>query len=114
MKKLDIITRPEKLVDLKKVLLAHNCQGMTAGSVMGSGRQHGYLPEMNLGGGDDVNLLPKMEVFVVVPDDVVEDLLADIQTALSTGTNGDGKVFISDIIDAVRIRTNERGTDALK
>lgn len=113
MKKIDVITRPEKLVALKKIFMTHNCQGMTVSSVMGCGRQRGYLPEMNFVG-DDINLLPKIEVFVVTEDELVEKILADIQTAIGTGTNGDGKVFVTDVVDAMRIRTNERGEDAIK
>lgn len=58
MKKIEVITRPEKLVGLKEIFATHNCQGMTCLSVMGCGRQKGYLPEMNFTG-DDINLLPK-------------------------------------------------------
>ena len=72
MKKIEVITRPEKLVGLKEIFATHNCQGMTCLSVMGCGRQKGYLPEMNFTG-DDINLLPKIMVFVVVEDDQIED-----------------------------------------
>ena len=99
MKKIEVITRPEKLVGLKEIFATHNCQGMTCLSVMGCGRQKGYLPEMNFTG-DDINLLPKIMVFVVA-------------TAIGTGKNGDGKVFVTEVLDAMRIRTNERGDDAL-
>lgn len=61
MKKIEVITRPEKLVGLKEIFATHNCQGMTCLSVMGCGRQKGYLPEMNFTG-DDINLLPKIMV----------------------------------------------------
>lgn len=63
--------------------------------------------------GDDINLLPKIMVFVVVEDDQIEEILADIATAIGTGKNGDGKVFVTEVLDAMRIRTNERGDDAL-
>lgn len=63
--------------------------------------------------GEDINLLPKIMVFVVVEDEQTEEILADISTAVGTGKNGDGKVFVTDIIDAMRIRTNERGSDAI-
>ena len=107
MKKIEVITRPEKLVGLKEIFATHNCQGMTCLSVMGCGRQKGYLPEMNFTG-DDINLLPKIMVFVVVEDDQIEEILADIATAIGTGKNGDGKVFVTEVLDAMRIRTNER------
>ena len=112
MKKIEVITRPEKLVGLKEIFATHNCQGMTCLSVMGCGRQKGYLPEMNFTG-DDINLLPKIMVFVVVEDDQIEEILADIATAIGTGKNGDGKVFVTEVLDAMRIRTNDRGNDAL-
>ena len=96
MKKIEVITRPEKLVGLKEIFATHNCQGMTCLSVMGCGRQKGYLPEMNFTG-DDINLLPKIMVFVVVEDDQIEEILADIATAIGTGKNGDGKVFVTEV-----------------
>lgn len=113
MKKIEIVTRPEKLVGLKEVLASHNCQGMTVMSVMGCGRQKGYLPEMNFTG-EDINLLPKIMAFAVVEDNQIEDILADISTVVGTGKNGDGKVFVTDVLDVMRIRTNERGIDAIK
>ena len=106
MKKIEVITRPEKLVGLKEIFATHNCQGMTCLSVMGCGRQKNFT-------GDDINLLPKIMVFVVVEDDQIEEILADIATAIGTGKNGDGKVFVTEVLDAMRIRTNERGDDAL-
>ncbi|MCR5692308.1 MAG: P-II family nitrogen regulator [Eubacterium sp.] len=113
MKKIEIVTRPERLVGLKEVLASHNCQGMTVYSVMGCGRQKGYLPEMNFTG-DDINLLPKIMAFVVVEDEMTEDILTDIAAVIGTGKNGDGKIFVMDVVDAVRIRTNERGFDAIE
>ena len=112
MKKIEVVTRPEKLVCLKEVLASHDCQGMTVYSVMGCGRQKGYLPEMNFTG-EDINLLPKIMAFVVVEDDMVEDILADLTTTIHTGKNGDGKIFVTDVLEAVRIRTNERNSDAI-
>ena len=102
MKRIEIITRPEKLVGLKEVLVVHNCQGMTVQSVMGCGRQKGYI-----------NLLPKILVFAVIEDEQLEEILADITSAISTGKNGDGKVFVYDVYEAMRIRTSERGSNAL-
>ena len=112
MKKIEIITRPEKLEGIKAILLSHGCEGLTVLSVMGSGRQRGYISEMHFTG-SDINLLPKILVFTVVEDDKYEDILADIATSISTGKTGDGKVFVTDIADAMRIRTNERGESAL-
>lgn len=112
MKKIEIITRNEKLLALKETLAVHNCQGMTVYSVMGCGRQKGYIEELNISS-DDINLLPKIAIFAVVADDMLEDILADVVETIGTGKNGDGKVFVYDVYDVVRIRTNERGDDAL-
>lgn len=112
MKKIEIITRTEKLVGLKEVLVVHNCQGMTVMSVMGCGRQKGYIPELNITGAD-INLLPKVMVFAVIEDEQLEEILADITSAIGTGKNGDGKVFVYDVCEAMRVRTSERGSSAL-
>ena len=108
MKKIEIITRPEKLSGIKAILLGHECDGMTVMSVMGCGKERGYISEMHFTS-DDINLLPKIMIFTVVEDAKCEDILADINSAISTGKTGDGKVFVTDISDAMRIRTNERG-----
>ena len=112
MKKIEVITRPEKLIPLKEKLAVHNCQGMTVYSVMGCGRQKGYIPELNVTS-EDINLLPKILVFAVVEDTALEDILADVVETIGTGKNGDGKIFVYDVFDAVRIRTSERGNGAL-
>lgn len=80
--------------------------------VMGCGRQKGYIEELNVTS-DDINLLPKVMVFVVVEDNLLEDILADVVGTIGTGKNGDGKIFVYDVYDVVRIRTNERGGGAL-
>lgn len=112
MKKVEIITRPDKLEGLKELLTAHNCQGMTVSTVMGCGKQRGYVAEMNL---PDltINLLPKIFVMTVLEDEELENVLTDIYQALGTGTVGDGKVFVYDVVDVMRIRTGERGEKAL-
>ena len=112
MKKIEIITRAEKLTALKEVLVVHNCQGMTVSSVMGCGRQKGYIPELNITS-EEINLLPKIMVFAVVEDEQLEEILADITSAIGTGKSGDGKVFVYDVYEVMRIRTNERGSSAL-
>lgn len=112
MKKVEIITRPDKLEGLKELLTAHNCHGMTVSTVMGCGKQRGYVAEMNL---PDltINLLPKIFVMTVLEDEELENVLTDIYQILGTGTVGDGKVFVYDVIDVMRIRTGERGQKAL-
>lgn len=112
MKKLEIITRPEKLVVLKDILVAHDCNGMTIFSVMGCGTQRG-LAGLIRRLATNMNLLSKMQVNAVVADDKLEPLLADIQEKVATGRIGDGKVFIFDVPDAMRIRTGERGLSAI-
>ena len=75
--------------------------------------RYGMWTSEGISAGDEINLLPKIMVFVVVEDDQIEEILADIATAIGTGKNGDGKVFVTEVLDAMRIRTNERGDDAL-
>ncbi len=112
MKKIEIITRPDKLEGLKDLLTKHNCQGMTVLTVMGCGKQKGYVAEMNL---PDltINLLPKVFVMTVISDSELETVLTDIYEVLGGGSVGDGKVFVYDVVDVMRIRTGERGEKAL-
>ena len=108
MVKLEIITRPEKLVDVKRILAKHDYIGLTVTAVMGCGHQRGKIKEfegLNL----DINLLPKVQVMTVVLDEDVEEILTEIHETISTGNVGDGKVFLSDVRDVMRIRTGERG-----
>lgn len=112
MKKLEIIIRPEKLDALKKVLTKNEYMGMTVTAVMGCGHQKGLSKEFT-GMALDMNLLPKVQVMTVVWDEDMEEVLADIREAVSTGEVGDGKVFISDVTDVMRIRTGERGEKTL-
>jgi nitrogen regulatory protein P-II 1 len=112
MKKIDIITRPEKLENIKKILAKHEYIGMTVTAVMGCGHQKGVIKQfegMNL----NINLLPKMQVMTVVLDEDVEDILTEIHENIATGNVGDGKVFVSDVSDVMRIRTGERGEKTL-
>ena len=113
MKKIEGIIRPEKLEDLKKILTKNEYSGMTVLSAMGCGHQEGFdNPEFEKLG-LEVNLLPKLYVMTVVWDEDLEDILSEIVDKLSTGNVGDGKVFISDIDDVMRIRTGERGRQVL-
>jgi Nitrogen regulatory protein PII len=112
MKKLEIIIKPDKLETLKEILEKFKCGGMTLVSVMGYGKQKGYVNEIK-GLKVNINLLPKIYVIAVVSDGVVEELLTEIHDRISTSSVGDGKVFISEIADAMRIRTGERGENAL-
>ena len=112
MKKLEIILRPEKLVDVKKILAKHDYIGLTVTPVMGCGHQKGFIKEFE-GLRLDINLLPKIQVMTVVLDEDVEEILQDIHENIATGNVGDGKVFISDVSDVMRIRTGERGEKTL-
>ena len=112
MKKIEIITRPDKLDTIKKILARNEYSGMTVTAAMGSGRQKADakdFEELNL----DMNLLPKIHVMTVVWDEDLEEILCELQQKLTTGSVGDGKIFISTIDDVMRIRTGERGYKTL-
>lgn len=112
MKKIEAIIRPVKLEEVKEALGRFNINGITISQVMGCGLQKGrkeYIRGVEV----TLNLLPKIKVEIVTGDDRVDEVL-DIITKISrTGEVGDGKIFVSDIADAIRIRTGERGESAL-
>lgn len=112
MKKLEIIIKPEKLEDLKSILDESQANGIMITNIMGYGNQKGYK-QVYRGAEYNVNLLPKVKVESVVEDDVAEQIVSRVVTEINTGNYGDGKIFIYDVEDAVRIRTGERGHDAL-
>lgn len=112
MKKLEIIVRPEKLEDLKSILEGCKANGIMISNIMGYGNQKGYT-QMYRGTTYTVNLLPKIKVETVVPEVVAEDIIDKVVKEITTGNYGDGKIFIYDVQDAVRIRTGERGIEAL-
>lgn len=112
MKKLEVVTRPEKLEDLKELINSSKNYGMTVNMVSGCGLQKGRK-EMYRGAEYSVNLLPKVKVEIVLPDDMVDDMVDKIIRAVKTGQIGDGKIFISSIENAVRIRTGEVGDKAI-
>ena len=114
MKKLEIIIRPEKLDDLKEILNSCDAHGLMISNIMGYGLQKGHKQSysgVDLGGNG--NLLPKVKVETIVGDDVAEHIIDLVIDNINTGNYGDGKIFIYDVCDAVRIRTGERGIDAL-
>jgi len=115
MKELIMIIKPEKLEKVKEVLDCFHCGGMTISSVMGCGTQRGLTEGLNeiKGFKTNINLLPKIRVEVVVEDGKVEDLILKIREEITTGNVGDGKIFIRNIEDAIRVRTGERGEKAL-
>ena len=119
MKELVILIRPEKLEDIKKILDDVNCGGMTLSTVMGCGTQKGTTSDTEgtvneiKGFKTTINLLPKVRVEVVVEDKDVEKIIEKVRETCVTGHVGDGKIFIRNIEDAIRIRTGERGAKAL-
>lgn len=112
MKKLEIIIKPEKLDDLKSILDESKANGIMITNIMGYGNQKGYK-QIYRGTEYSVNLLPKIKVETVVPTELSEKIVERVTKEINTGNYGDGKIFIYDIEDAVRIRTGERGHDAL-
>lgn len=112
MTKVEAIIRPSKLDDVKDALDELGIKGITVINVMGAGKQRGRT-QYYRGQEYVVNLLDKTKIEAVVSDDKVEDVIEAIKKAAFTGEIGDGKIFLSQISDAVRIRTGERGEAAL-
>jgi nitrogen regulatory protein P-II 1 len=112
MKKIECVIRPIKMDDVKEALSAIGITGMTVTDVRGYGRQRGRT-EKYRGNTYVVNLLPKIKVEFVVPDERAEEAVETVLEAAHTGEIGDGKVFVSTVEDAIRIRTGERGEAAL-
>ena len=117
MKELVLIIRPEMLEELKQILDKVHGGGMTVMSVMGCGTQKGFSEAKGVneirGFKVNINLLPKIQASIVVRDEDVEPIIADVREHMADGRVGDGKIFIRDMTDAVRIRTGERGVEAL-
>lgn len=112
MKKLEIIIKLEKLEDLKGVLDTEEVNGLNIVNSMGYGNQKGIIKNYR-GAEYSVNLLPKIKVETVVADEVAPKLIDKIVDEINTGHFGDGKIFVYDVEDAIRIRTGEHGTKAL-
>jgi nitrogen regulatory protein P-II 1 len=112
MKKIEAIIKPFKLDDVKEALQEIGLQGMTVVEAKGFGRQKGHT-ELYRGAEYVVDFLPKLKVEVVVADDQVESALEAIQKAAKTGKIGDGKIFVLDVLNVVRIRTGETGAAAV-
>lgn len=112
MKKLEIIIKPEKLDDLKGILEDCKANGIMISNIMGYGNQKGYK-QIYRGTEYTVNLLPKLKVETVVAEELAEAIIGRVVKEITTGNYGDGKIFIYDVQDAVRIRTGERGESAL-
>ena len=112
MKKIDAIIKPFKLEDVKEALAEIGVEGMTVTEVKGFGRQKGHT-EIYRGSEYTVDFLPKIKVEVVLIDSLVSTAVEAIVIAAKTGKIGDGKVFVSTIEEAVRIRTEEKGENAV-
>ncbi len=112
MKKIECVIRPIKIDEVKEALNAIGIHGLTVVDVRGYGKQHGRT-EKYRGNTYVVNLLPKVKLEIVVPDDRAEEVIEIVMDAARTGEIGDGKLFVSAVEQAVRIRTGERGDDAL-
>jgi nitrogen regulatory protein P-II 1 len=113
MVKVEAIIRPQKLDDVKAALDEIGIAGITVTEVHGSGKQKGYTQTYR-GAEYTINLLQKVKIEVVVPDDLAEQVVEVVQEAGRTGEIGDGKIFIIPVADAIRIRTGERGESAVK
>jgi nitrogen regulatory protein P-II 1 len=112
MKKIEAIIKPFKLDEVKEALQEVGIQGITVTEAKGFGRQKGHT-ELYRGAEYVVDFLPKVKLEIVVADDLVEKAIEAIKKAAYTGRIGDGKIFISNIEQAIRIRTSESGNDAL-
>ena len=112
MKKLEIIIKPERLEDLKKILEDSKANGLMITNIMGYGTQKGYK-QIYRGVEYNVNLLPKVKVETIVNDNLVDPIVDRVVAEINTGNYGDGKIFIYNVEDAVRIRTGEHSEDAI-
>ena len=112
MKKVEAIVRHFKLEDVKNALTERGIHGMTISEVRGFGRQKGHT-EMYRGTEYAVDFVPKVKIEIAVADDRVQQLVATIIKTAQTGQIGDGKIFVSDLQDVIRIRTSETGGDAI-
>ena len=112
MKKIEAIIQPFKLDAVKEALKGLGVAGMTVTEVKGHGRQKGHT-EIYRGQEYVVDLLPKMKIEAILADAQVEDAVQAIVSAARTGRIGDGKIFVYDVVEAVRIRNDERGETAL-
>lgn len=112
MKRIEAIIKPHKFEEVQEALREAGVQGMTVMEVKGFGRQRGHT-EIYRGSEYTVDFVPKTLVEILADDEQVPAIVKTIEDAAKTGKVGDGKIFISDILEVVRIRTSERGADAL-
>lgn len=112
MKKIEAIIQPNKLDEVKEALIDAGVEGITISEVRGHGRQKGHT-EMYRGAEYTVDLLPKVKIEIFLPDSRAEEIVRVLSAAAKSGKIGDGKIFVSSIEEAVRIRNDERGEGAL-
>ncbi|MDD3055922.1 MAG: P-II family nitrogen regulator [Aliarcobacter sp.] len=112
MKKIEVIIKPFKLEDVKDALVEVGITGMSVYDVKGYGRQQGHS-ELYRGAEYVVDFLPKIKIDIVVKDEMVESVINAIVNSAKTGKIGDGKIFVSSLDEVVRIRTEERGSEAV-
>jgi nitrogen regulatory protein P-II 1 len=112
MKKIEAVIRIFKLEDVKNALAAQGVRGMTITDVRGFGRQKGHT-EMYRGTEYKVDFVPKIKVEVAVPDESLQNVIDTIMRTAQTGQIGDGKIFVSELADTIRIRTGETGQQAI-
>jgi nitrogen regulatory protein P-II 1 len=113
MQKIEAIIRPERLQEVQDALDALGVSGVTVSEVVGCGRQKGYT-ESYRGSRVNISLVRKLKVESVIPEDLVDDAVEAIVAAAGTGEVGDGRIFVSDVNQAVRIRTGETGEDTVR
>ena len=112
MKKIETIIKPHKLDEVKQALTRIGVQGMTVIEVKGFGRQKGHT-EVYRGAEYKIDFLPKSKIELITVDEMVPQVIETIERAAKTGKIGDGKIFISPVEEVIRIRTGERGRDAI-
>ncbi len=112
MKKIEAIIKPHKLDDVKAKLIETGVHGMTVTEVQGFGRQKGHT-EVYRGAEYKIDFLPKVKLETVVPEELVDNVIEAIIGAAGTGQIGDGKIFIFPVEETIRIRTKERGKEAI-
>jgi nitrogen regulatory protein P-II 1 len=112
MKMVEAIVKPFKLDEVKEALTKAGIQGMTVEEVKGFGRQKGHT-ELYRGAEYSVDFLPKVKIQILVPDDKAAEVVRVITESAKTGKIGDGKIFVSTVEEVIRIRTGEKGADAI-
>lgn len=112
MKRIEAVIKPFKLDEVREALTKTGLWGMTVNEVRGFGRQRGHT-ELYRGSEYQIDMLPKVKIEIVVPDNVVEEAIEAIIEAAYTGEIGDGKIFVLPVEDVIRIRTRERGDAAI-